>query len=62
MGVYMGIFNMFIVIPQIINMITIPFIYNNLLSGDPRHALVLAGICLILAGIASLRVKLEKAV
>lgn len=62
MGVYMGIFNMFIVIPQIINMITIPFIYNNLLSGDPRHALVLAGICLILAGVASLRVKLDKAV
>ncbi|MBK8444683.1 MAG: MFS transporter [Sphingobacteriales bacterium] len=52
MGVYMGIFNMFIVIPQIINMITIPFIYKSVLQGDPRNALVLAGICLLLAAVA----------
>lgn len=57
MGVYMGIFNMFIVIPQIVSMITIPFIYNNLLAGDPLNALVLAGICLLIAGVLSYRLK-----
>ena len=49
MGVYMGIFNGFIVVPQIINMITVPLYYKSLLGDDPRNALVLAGICLILA-------------
>ncbi|MDX2136194.1 MAG: MFS transporter [Saprospiraceae bacterium] len=49
MGVYMGIFNMFIVIPQIINMITIPLLYKPLLGDDPRHALVLAGVMLFFA-------------
>jgi maltose/moltooligosaccharide transporter len=49
MGVYMGIFNMFIVIPQIINMITVPLLYDSILGSDPRHALVLAGVCMIAA-------------
>ncbi|MBL7978817.1 MAG: MFS transporter [Bacteroidetes Order II. Incertae sedis bacterium] len=53
MGVYMGIFNGFIVVPQIINMITIPFLYKTLLGSDPRNALVFAGVCLILAGVSS---------
>lgn len=53
MGVYMGIFNMFIVVPQICNMVSVPFLYNNLLGSDPTHALVLAGICLLLAAVAS---------
>jgi len=56
MGVYMGIFNMFIVIPQIINMITIPFLYKPVLGDDPRHALVLAGILLFFAAAACFRV------
>jgi maltose/moltooligosaccharide transporter len=49
MGVYMGIFNMFIVIPQIFNMITIPFLYKSLLADDPRNALGLAGVCMLCA-------------
>ncbi|QJW90943.1 MFS transporter [Spirosoma taeanense] len=49
MGVYMGIFNGFIVVPQIVNMVTVPFLYNTLLQGDPRNALVLCGVCLLLA-------------
>lgn len=57
MGVYMGIFNMFIVIPQLINMITVPLYYKSLLGNDPRNALALAGVCLLLAGGASLLVK-----
>ncbi|MFD2574451.1 MFS transporter [Spirosoma soli] len=57
MGVYMGLFNGFIVVPQIINMITIPFLYNTLLGGDPRNALVLCGVCLLLAAGACFLVK-----
>lgn len=56
MGVYMGIFNGFIVVPQIINMITVPFLYNSVLGGDPRNALVLCGICLFLAAASCFRV------
>lgn len=51
-GVYMGLLNAFICIPQIINMLTVPLYYKTLLSGDPRNALVLLGICLILGAVA----------
>ncbi|WP_229201775.1 MFS transporter [Arsenicibacter rosenii] len=57
MGVYMGIFNGFIVVPQIVNMITIPFLYDSLLGSDPRNALVLCGVCLFLAAGACFLVK-----
>ncbi|MFN4147408.1 MAG: MFS transporter [Runella sp.] len=57
MGVYMGLFNGFIVVPQIINMITVGFFYNNLLGSDPRNALVLCGICLFLAALSCFLVK-----
>jgi maltose/moltooligosaccharide transporter len=60
MGVYMGIFNGFIVVPQIINMITVPLYYKSLLGDDPRNALVLAGICLILAAASCFLVKTPK--
>ncbi len=60
MGVYMGIFNMFIVLPQIASMVTIPFIYNSLLDGDPRKALGLAGMGLLLAAVSCVRIKPHK--
>lgn len=53
MGVYMGIFNMFIVVPQIISMLTIPLVYSSILGGDPRNALLLAGILLFCAAAAN---------
>ncbi|MCZ4410023.1 MFS transporter [Cryomorphaceae bacterium 1068] len=49
MGVYMGIFNMFIVVPQILSMLTVPLFYDNFLTGDPRNALFLAGVLLLFA-------------
>lgn len=49
MGVYMGIFNGFICVPQFIGMLTVPLFYKTLLGDDPRNALVLAGICLVAA-------------
>ncbi len=49
MGVYMGIFNGFICVPQFIGMLTVPLFYKSILGDDPRNALVLAGVCLLLA-------------
>src|SRR5215218_6988410 len=49
MGVYMGVFNLFIVIPQIVMSLIVPNIFNNVLGGDPRNAVVLGGISLLVA-------------
>lgn len=57
MGVYMGIFNGFICVPQFINMLTVPLYYKTLLGDDPRNALILAGICLLLAGASNFLVQ-----
>ncbi|GAB3993718.1 MFS transporter [Spirosoma daeguense] len=60
MGVYMGIFNGFICVPQFIGMLTVPLYYKPLLGDDPRNALVLAGICLLLAAGSCFLVKERK--
>lgn len=49
MGVYMGIFNGFICVPQFIGMLTVPLFYKSILGDDPRNALILAGFCLLAA-------------
>ena len=51
-GVYMGIFNMFIVIPMLIQNITFPFIYRHLLGGHPENAIRAAGVLLVAAAVA----------
>ena len=56
-GVYMGIFNMMIVIPMLLNAATFPFYYDPWLGGDARHALMLAGVLLVCAAIAVMRVR-----
>lgn len=56
-GVYMGIFNMMIVVPMLINAATVPLIYKSGLGGDARNALVLAGVLLICAALAVMRVR-----
>ncbi|MDE2563778.1 MAG: MFS transporter [Sphingomonadales bacterium] len=48
-GVYMGIFNMMIVIPMLVFAAIVPAIYDTLLHGDPRNILSLCGACMILA-------------
>jgi maltose/moltooligosaccharide transporter len=53
-GVYMGIFNMFIVIPMLIQGVTLPFIYHGWLNGDPGHVVALAGVMLLGAAVATL--------
>lgn len=53
-GVYMGIFNMFIVIPMLIQMLTLPLVYQSLLGGRPDHVIRLAGTLLACAALAVL--------
>ncbi|UYZ61427.1 MFS transporter [Hymenobacter weizhouensis] len=48
-GVYMGIFNMFIVVPMLIQTLTFSWIYKHLLHSRPENAIHLAG-ALLLAG------------
>nr|WP_294847437.1 MFS transporter [uncultured Sphingomonas sp.] len=55
-GVYMGIFNMFIVIPMLIETLTMPILYEPLLGGDSRNALMLGGALMIVGALATLRV------
>jgi maltose/moltooligosaccharide transporter len=57
MGVYMGVFNLFIVIPQIVMSLIVPNIFNNVLGGDPRNAVVLGGISLLVAAATVLGVR-----
>lgn len=57
MGVYMGIFNFFIVAPQIINAIFGGLIVKYAFGGNPIFALVMGGILMILAGVFTMRVK-----
>jgi maltose/moltooligosaccharide transporter len=56
-GVYMGIFNMFIVIPMLLQNITMPLYYETWLSNNPMNAMKLAGVMLILGAICSLFIR-----
>jgi maltose/moltooligosaccharide transporter len=56
-GVYMGIFNMFIVLPMIIQMLTLPLYYERLLGGQPDNVIRLAGALLLAAAVAVCFVK-----
>jgi maltose/moltooligosaccharide transporter len=57
MGYYMGVFNFFIVIPQIVAAALLGFLIKSLFNGEPIYALVLGGGSMILAGLLCLRVK-----
>ncbi len=58
-GVYMGIINMMIVIPMIIQNVTFGFILKNFLGNNASYAVVFAGVLLLLAALATLRIKPE---
>tara|TARA_A100001011_G_scaffold120431_1_gene127113 strand:+ start:3125 stop:4051 length:927 start_codon:yes stop_codon:yes gene_type:complete len=57
-GVYMGIFNMFIVIPMIIQIVSMQYFVYGVLGENPINVIRLAGLFLILGGLFSLRVKI----
>ncbi len=57
MGVYMGIFNFFIVIPQLLAASVLGLILRNFFENQPIYALVLGAVSFVLAAVAVLRVK-----
>lgn len=60
-GVYMGIINMMIVVPMILQTLSFGYIYKHLLGGNPNTAISFAGLLLLLACIATFRIKPAKA-
>ncbi len=63
MGLFMGLFNMFIVIPQIVAALGgINFAYKNLFGEATINTMLLAGTCLIIAGLANFLITDEKAI
>ena len=56
-GVYMGIINMMIVMPMILQTVTFGFVLKNFLGNDSGNAVVFAGILLALAALATLLIK-----
>jgi maltose/moltooligosaccharide transporter len=56
MGLYMGVFNFFIVIPQLVAASALGLVLRVFFGGAPVYALALGGIALIIAGLLVLRV------
>lgn len=56
-GVYMGIINMMIVIPMLIQSVTFGPIFQNFLGGDPGNAIRFAGAFLAIAALLMLWIK-----
>ena len=57
MGFYMGVFNFFIVIPQIVAAAILGFVIKHFFADQSIFALVTGGISMIIAGLLCIRVK-----
>jgi len=57
MGYYMGVFNFFIVIPQLVAASILGFIVSKFFNNQPIYALIIGGVAMIIAGLLSLRVQ-----
>lgn len=56
MGYYMGVFNFFIVIPQLVAASILGFLVSTFFNNQPIYALAIGGVSMIFAGVLSLRV------
>jgi maltose/moltooligosaccharide transporter len=56
MGLYMGVFNFFIVIPQLVAATVLGFLLHAVFGGAPIYALVFGGASFLIAGLLVLRV------
>ena len=56
-GVYMGIVNMMIVIPMLIQTLTFGWVYKHLLGDNPVNAIMFAAVFLAIAGVVMLAIK-----
>lgn len=59
-GVYMGILNMFIVLPMLLQTISFKFVYKYLLNLDPTRAIIFAGVLIVIAAVAVLFIQIKK--
>jgi len=59
MGVYMGIFNFFIVLPEILAALTFGPLVKNLLHGNLVHAVMAGGVFMLIAAVLVQRVRLN---
>ena len=59
-GVYMGIINMMIVIPMLIETVTFGPIFNHVLGANPTNAMMCAGVLLGLAAFCTLRINTKQ--
>jgi maltose/moltooligosaccharide transporter len=59
MGYYMGVFNFFIVIPQIVAAAILGFVVGRFFGGHAIYALLIGGASFVLAAALTLRVKDE---
>jgi maltose/moltooligosaccharide transporter len=57
MGLFMGIFNFFIVLPQILAASILGIIVGQLFGGEPVYALVVGGVSMLIAGLLTMRVE-----
>jgi maltose/moltooligosaccharide transporter len=55
-GVYMGIINMMIVIPMIFQSLSFGYVYTHFLRSNPSNAILFAGVLLVLAALATMRI------
>jgi maltose/moltooligosaccharide transporter len=60
-GVYMGILNMMIVIPMIIQTLSFGYIAKHFLGNHPGQSILFAGMLLLLAALATLRIQPKSA-
>ena len=60
-GVYMGIINMMIVVPMLLQTLTFGFILKHFLNNDPRNAITFGGCLLLIAACLTLLMKSGKA-
>ncbi|MGQ3086686.1 MAG: MFS transporter, partial [Flavobacterium sp.] len=56
MGYYMGVFNFFVVIPQLLAASILGFLISTFFNNQPIYALLIGGISMVMAGIMSLLV------
>jgi len=56
-GVYMGIINMMIVIPMILQTLSFGYVYKHFLGDNPTNAITFAGVLLLIAALATTRIK-----
>ena len=61
MGIYMGVFNFFIVIPQIVAATTLGLVLSELFAGQAIYGLLLAGGSMVIAALMTLRVNAPSA-